>query len=88
MGIERDFLRQSGGFGGGEGHRQDGIGTQLGFVVGTICLDHQTIEFTLVSDILAQQQAANGAVDIANGGQHPLAQVAALVAVAQFQGFP
>ncbi len=85
MRVERHALGLGSGLGGSQGHGEDGVGAQLGLVLGTVELDHRLIQGLLIGRILAQQQIANRPVDVAHGLQHALAQVTALVAIAQFQ---
>src|SRR5690606_5583512 len=40
VGIQGHALGLGGGLGGGQGHGQDGVGAQLGLVLGTVQLDH------------------------------------------------
>ncbi len=83
--VERQVLVLSSGLGGGEGHGEDGVGAQLGLVLGAVQLDHRAVQRLLVGRVLAQQQIANRAVDVADRLQHALAHVTALVAIAQLQ---
>ncbi|MNE33035.1 hypothetical protein D3C80_1266770 [compost metagenome] len=85
VGVQRNALGLGSGLGGGQGHGEDGVGTQLAFVLGTVQLDHRAVEGFLVGSILAQQQVADRAIDVGHGFQHALAQVTALVAITQLQ---
>ncbi|MCY1411921.1 hypothetical protein D9M71_273170 [compost metagenome] len=85
VGIERYALGLRSGLGGSQGHGEDGVGAQLGLVLGTVQLDHRAVQSFLVSSVLAQQQVADRAVDVGHGLQNALAQVTALVAITQFQ---
>src|SRR5690606_5302416 len=85
--IQRHALGLGSGLGSGQGDRENGVGAQLGFVLGTIQLNHGAIQTGLIQRITADQQFTDGTIDIGNGFQYALAQVAALVAIAQFQRF-
>ncbi|MNR01396.1 hypothetical protein D3C85_1172000 [compost metagenome] len=87
MRVQRQVVVLGGGFGGGQGHREDGVGAQRGLVLGTVEGDHRAVQGLLVERILAQQQLANRAVDVGHGLEHALAQITALVAITQFQRF-
>ncbi|AAQ61119.1 probable phosphopyruvate hydratase [Chromobacterium violaceum ATCC 12472] len=84
--------RQAGVFGGGAGHghgdRQHGVGAQAGLGLGAVEFDQGLVDEGLVGGVQADDGFANLGIDVVNGLQHALAQVAALVAVAQFQRFP
>ena len=86
MRVQRYALGLCGGLGGSQGHREDRVGAQLGLVLGAVQLDHRVVEGFLVGRVLAQQQVADRAVDVGHGFQHALAQVTALVAIAQLEG--
>ncbi len=83
--IQRHALGLGSGLGSRQGHGEDRVGAELGLVLSTVELDHRVVQGLLIGRILAQQQIANRPVDVAHGLQHALAQVAALVAIAQFQ---
>ena len=87
MRVQRHALGLGGSLGGGQGHGEDGVGAQLGLVLGTVQLNHGTVQGLLVGRVLAQQQVADRAVDVGHGLQYALAQVTALVAITQFQRF-
>ena len=69
----------------GEGHRQNRVGSELGLVVGTVGVDHGLVQIALGRGVAAQQQVTDGAIHMSNRIQHAFAQVAARIAVPQFQ---
>ncbi len=83
--IQRYALGLCSCLGGCQGHGEDGIGAQLGLVLGTVQLDHRLVQRLLVDRVLAQQQVTDRTVDVGYGVQHALAQVTTLVAVAQLE---
>ncbi|MNC40679.1 hypothetical protein D3C75_894040 [compost metagenome] len=87
MRVQRQVLVLSSGLGGSQGHGEDGVGAQLGLVLGTVQFDHGAVQALLVGRVLAQQQVTDRAVDVGDGLQHALAQVTALVAITQLQRF-
>src|SRR5690606_39512061 len=62
-------------FGGSQGDGQDGVGAELGFVLGTVEVDHRAVEGLLVQRAFAQQQVTDRAVDVGHGLQNAFAQV-------------
>src|SRR5690606_16527558 len=85
--VQRHTLGLGSGLGGSQGDSQDGVGAQLGLVVGTVQLDHGAVQGSLVQRVATNQQLTDGAIDVGDGLEHALAQVTALVAVAQLQRF-
>jgi hypothetical protein len=83
--------RQAGlfGRGAGHGHRdgQRGVGTQARLVLGAVQVDHGFVQEGLLGGVQAQHRFADLGVDVLDSLQHALAQVTALVAVTQFDGF-
>ena len=79
--------RQAGGLGRGLGDRQrdgqDRVRAELGLELGAVEVDHQPVDERLVERVLAHHLGRELVVDRGHGLQHALAQVAALVAVAQ-----
>src|SRR5450830_375065 len=76
-----------GGTGHGHGHGQHGVGTQAALVVGAVQVDQGLVQEGLLGGVQAQHGLGDLGVDVFNGLEHALAQVARLVAVAQFDGF-
>jgi hypothetical protein len=83
--------RQAGFFGGGAGHGhgdgQHGVGAQAALVVGAVQVDQGLVEEGLLGGVQAQHGFGDFGVDVLDGLEHALAQVAALVAVTQLDGF-
>ena len=59
------------------------VRAQAGFVCGAVEIDQPFVDGALVCGIGAPQRTGNLIVDVANGLEHALAAVAALVAIAQ-----
>ncbi|MNS75658.1 hypothetical protein D3C72_1091850 [compost metagenome] len=76
------------GRGAGHGHRdgEGGVGAQASLVVGAVQVDHRAIEEGLFAGVQAQHGFRDLGVDVLDGLQHALAEIAALVAVAQLDG--
>ena len=85
--VQRNIQGSSGSTGAGNGHGQNGVGTQLALVLGAVGSQHSGVYRINVRSIHAAQHFANGGVDIFNGLGDALAQVAALVAVTKLQCF-
>src|SRR5690606_34933216 len=73
--IQRHALGLGGSLGGSQGDGQDGVGAELGFVLGTVEVDHRAVEGLLVQRAFAQQQVTDRAVDVGHGLQNAFAQV-------------
>ena len=71
------------GAGNGQRHAQNGVGTELGLVGGTVRGDQRGIDGALIEGIEAHDGIGALVVDVLDGLRDALAQVAALVAVAQ-----
>ena len=84
--IERNLQRLGHGAGGGHGDSQDGVGAQLALVGRAVERDHGLVEEALVGGVHAFQFGSNDGLNVGNGLENALAQVVALVAVAQFHG--
>ena len=72
--------------GAGQGSAQDGVGAQLGLVGGAVQLDQSLVDGGLIQHIHAHQALGDVGVHVLHGGEHALAQVTALVAVAELAG--
>ncbi len=70
-------------FGNGERDAQDGIRAQFHLVRRPVKLDHYLVQHYLIDGIQPDDRLADGFIDIAHGGENPLATVATLVAIAQ-----
>jgi hypothetical protein len=72
--------------GHGHGNPQQGIGAEPALVLGAVEFDHAPVDATLIGDLHADHRLFQLALDMGHGLAHPLAEIAALVAIAQFQG--
>mmetsp|Transcript_81542 Transcript_81542/g.226847 ORF Transcript_81542/g.226847 Transcript_81542/m.226847 type:complete len:508 (+) Transcript_81542:825-2348(+) len=83
--------RKAGLFGGGTGHgHRDGqhrVGAQAALVLGAVQVDQGLVEEGLLGGVQAQHGLADLGVDVLDGLEHALAQVAGLVAVTQLDRF-
>ena len=68
-------------------HAQDGVGTKVLLVLGTVELDHAGIDRCLVECVVTDQFRSELLVDIGHRTDDALAQEGTLVTVAQFPGF-
>jgi hypothetical protein len=86
--VERDTLLGSGGLSDGHGDTEDGVGTELGLVGGTIKLDHEVVNGTLVLDIevLLDEGGTEGLIDISDSLGDTLATPLGLVAITELAG--
>ena len=75
--------RQRAGLRTREGHTEDGVGAETGLVRGAVELDEQLVDGGLVEDVHALQRLSDLDVDVLNCLEHALAEVTALIAVAQ-----
>ena len=76
-----------GGLGHGHGHSQHRIRAQARLVLGAVQIDQGLVDETLLGGIQAHDGFGNLGIDVLDRVQHALAEVALLVAVAQFDGF-
>ena len=79
------FFGRSAGHGHRDGER--GIGAQAGLVVGAVDVDQGLVEEGLLGGVEAQHGLGDFGVDMLDRLQHALAEVTALVAVAQLDRF-
>ena len=84
--VQRQARRLCRSARGGQRHAQDGVGTELGFVGGTVRGNQRGIDGTLVEGVEAHDGVSALVVDVLDGLRNALAQVAALVAIAQLAG--
>ena len=84
--IQRDFKRLRHGARGGHRYRQNRIRAQLAFVRRSIQRNHRLVDQPLVRRIHPFQFRRNHRLHVRYGLQHALAEVVALVAVAQLHG--
>ena len=75
-----------GGLGGGQGDAEDGVGAELALVGGAVELEHEAVEAALVGGVEADDLGGDDVVDVGDRLLDALAQVAALVAIAQLDG--
>jgi hypothetical protein len=66
---------------------QHGVGAQAALVVGAVQVDQGLVQEGLLGSVQAQHGFGDFGVDVLDSLEHALAQVAALVAVTQFDGF-
>ena len=64
--VKRKTLLSSSSFSNSKGDTQNSIGAQLALVVGTIKLNHQVIDFLLLSNVLTEQFGSNVVIDVVN----------------------
>ena len=83
--VEGHALSGGAGLGHGQGDPQDGVGAQLGLVLGAVQLDHGLVNGGLVRLVAANELGRNDRVHVAHGREHALAHVA-FSAVAEFAG--
>ena len=85
--VQRQARRLGSGAGNGQRHAQDGVGTELGLVGGTVRGNQRGIDGALVEGVEAHDGVSALVVDVLDGLRDALAQVAALVAIAQLASF-
>ena len=71
--------------GAGQRNGEDGIGAEGGLVVGAVEIEHRLVDRRLVGGIDAGERREHLVVDVGDGLPDALAEVAALVAVAQLE---
>lgn len=81
--VQRQARRLGSGAGDGQRHAQDGVGTELGLVGGTVRGNQRGIDGALVEGVEAHDGVSALVIDVLDGLRNALAQIAALVAVAQ-----
>ena len=85
--VQRQARLFSGGTRHGHRHRQHGIGAQAPLVVGTVQINQRLVQKRLLGRVQAEHRFGDFGIDVLDGLEHALAEVAAHVAVAQFNGF-
>ncbi len=83
--VERHACLFGSSLGNSQGDPQDGVGTQVALEFGAVNLQHPLVDPHLITGFHADQFISDLVVDIIHRLQHPFAQVAAFVAVPQFQ---
>ena len=84
--VEGQVQGVGSGAGAGQGHAEHGVGAEAGLVRGAVELDEQLVYRGLVEGVQAQHGLGDLGVDVLNGLADALAQVTALVAVAELAG--
>ena len=84
--VQRQARRLGSGAGNGQRHAQDGVGTELGLVGGTVRGNQRGINGALVEGVETHDGVSALVVDVLDGLRNALAQVATFVAVAQLAG--
>lgn len=81
--VERDTLLSGGSLGDGHGDTEDGVGTKLGLVLGTVELVEEAVNSRLVLDVevLLDQSRGNDGVDVVNSLGDTLSAPLGLVAI-------
>jgi hypothetical protein len=82
--IEREAACVGRGFRCGEADAEDRVGAEAALVRGAVEVDHRLVEFALVLGIEADEQVGDFAVHRCDRLGDALAEIPALVAVAQF----
>jgi hypothetical protein len=79
------YLLSGTGLGNSQGDTEDGVGTELGLVGGTIEVDEELVDLTLVLDIdvLLDYGGSNGRVDVLDGLGDTFASPLGLVSVTE-----
>ena len=87
--VFEDRLTEGGrsGLGVGEGDGQDGVRAELGLRFGAIDVQHDAVHRELVEGVEADEFRGDLGGDVLDGLAHALAEIALLVAVAEFDGF-
>jgi hypothetical protein len=86
--VQRNTLLGSGSLGNGHGDTEDGVGAELGLVLGAIELVQEGIDSGLVLDVesLLDQSRGNLLVDVGDSLGDTLASPLGLVAIAELAG--
>jgi len=82
--VQRHAEELGGGAGAGHGDAEDGVGAELGLVLGPVEVDHGAVDVDLLERVETADLAGDGRVDVLDGLEHALSQVALFVAVAEF----
>lgn len=79
------YLLSGTGLGNSQGNTEDGVGTKLGLVGGTIKLVEESVNLGLILDInvLLDQSGSNDIVDVGNSLEDTLAAPLGLVAISE-----
>src|SRR6185437_5339919 len=85
--VERNFKRLRNSAGAGHGDGENGVGAELSLVGRAVKRDHGGVNEALIRGVDAFELGGDHRLDVFNGLQDALAEVMALVAVAQLNGF-
>ena len=85
--VEGHVQRSGSSAAGSDGNGQNGVCAQLGLVLGAVGVDHSLVDGVDVGSIHADDGISDDGVDVLHSLGDTLAQIAALVAVAQLQRF-
>ena len=85
--VERQASGGGGGFGTGKRYAQDGIGTKASLVRGSVEGDHCIVDADLICRPHTNEGGGDLVVDVVDGLERALAEVAGLIAIAQLHGF-
>ena len=85
--VEGHVQRSGSSAAGSDGNGQNGVCAQLGLVLGAVGVDHGLVDGVDVGSIHADDGISDDGVDVLHSLGDALAQIAALVAVAQLQRF-
>jgi hypothetical protein len=82
------YLLSGTGLGNGHGDTQDGVGTQLALVRGSVQLDQKVVNLLLLSDLetALNEGLGDDVVDVGDGLGDTLAHVGVLVSIPELNG--
>ena len=84
--VERHAEVVGSGAGYGQRNAEDGVGAELRLGLRAVEGDHGLVDADLIGNVHADDGRGDHLIDVLHGVQHALAQVAALVAVAELEG--
>jgi len=79
--VEGKTLEGGGGTADAHGDTEDGVGTELALVGGTVDINHHLIDLSLLGDIHADELGGEDGVDVVNSLENTLAHVDGLIAI-------
>ena len=85
--IERGSLRCGGGARHGHGNGQHRVRAEIALVRRAVEIDHDLVDLRLQRGVVTDQRFRDRPVDVGDGFGRALAQIAMLIAIAQFDGF-
>ena len=83
--VQGHVQRGGGSAAGCNGNSQDGVCAQVGFILGAVGFQHGGVHRVDVGSVQAHHGVRNDGIDVLHSLGHALAQVTALVAVAELQ---